>query len=330
MDVDWSESRVPYTTLGDTGLEVSRLCLGCMNFGEWAVEDHDASREVIEHAVEAGINFLDTANVYSTGESEAIVGEAIDGIRDELVVATKVYGEMADRPNGGGLSRKHIVEQCHASLDRLGTDYVDLYQIHRWDDDTPIAETLAALDHLVDEGLVRYVGASTMHSWQLMKALRTSDVEHYERFVSMQPEYSLVRRHEEQNVLPLCADQGVGVVPWSPLAGGFLTGKYERGEPAPEGSRWAERDEDVTDAYSDAQWAVLDVVRELAAEKDATPDQVSLAWLLEKDVVTAPIIGPKTVDQLEANLGALDVELTDDEVERLEDPIEPAWSGQGT
>jgi aryl-alcohol dehydrogenase-like predicted oxidoreductase len=330
MDVDWSESRVPYTTLGDTGLEVSRLCLGCMNFGEWAVEDHDAAREVIEAAVEAGINFLDTANVYSTGESEEIVGEAIDGVRDELVVATKVYGEMADRPNGGGLSRKHVVEQCHASLDRLDTEYIDLYQIHRWDDDTPIAETLSALDHLVDEGLVRYVGASTMHSWQLMKALRTSDVEHLERFVSMQPEYSLVRRHEEQNVLPLCADQGVGVVPWSPLAGGFLAGKYERGEPAPEGSRWDERDRDLEDAYTDAQWAVLEVVRELAAEKDATPDQVSLAWLLEKDVVTAPIIGPKTVDQLEANLGALDVELTDDEVERLEDPIEPAWSGQGT
>jgi aryl-alcohol dehydrogenase-like predicted oxidoreductase len=285
---------------------------------------------VIDAAIDAGINFLDTANVYSDGESEEIVGKAIDGRRDELVIATKVYGEMDERPNGQGLSRKHVLEQAEKSLDRLDTDYIDLYQIHRWDEDTPIEETLRALDHLVDEGKVRYVGASTMHSWQFMKALRASDVNNLERFVSMQPEYSLARRHEEQNVLPLCADQGIGVIPWSPLAGGFLTGKYERGEPAPEGSRLAERETAPNERYDQGQWDVLDVVRELADEKDATPVQISLAWLLHKDEVTAPIIGPKTIDQLEENIGALAIDLTNDEMARLEEPIEPAWAGQGT
>ncbi|WP_225335916.1 aldo/keto reductase [Halomicrobium urmianum] len=324
-----------YTTLGETGLEVSRLCLGTMNFGsgwrptyqdDWTI-DEEASRTVIDRAIEHGINFIDTANIYSTGDSERIVGNAIEDYdRDELVVATKVYGQMHTGPNGQGLSRKHVLDQAQASLDRLGTDYIDLYQIHRWDDQTPIEETLSALDHLVDEGVVRYVGASSMAGWQFMKALKTSDVEHYERFVSMQPEYSLVRRHEEENVLPVCAEEGIGVVPWSPLYRGFLTGKYERDDEPPEGSRMAEEDVTPAEEFDEDQWAVLDAVRDIADEHDASPVQISISWLLHKDVVTAPIVGPKTVDQLDENVGALDVELSDDEIERLEAPIDPAWS----
>ena len=317
-----------YTYLGETGLEVSQLCLGCMNFGSdepWMMNDREASLKVIDRAIEQGINFLDTANVYSAGESEEIVGEAIAGRRDDLVVATKVHGQMADRPNGGGLSRKHILEQAYESLDRLDTDYIDLYQIHRWDEDTPIEETLAALDHLVDEGVVRYVGASTMAAWQFTKALYTSDLEGYERFVSMQPQYSLVRRHEELNLLPVCTDQGVGVVPWSPLASGFLTGKYTRDQ-APEGSRLAEAKEAPGGLFDEDEWATLDAVREIAEDHDATPTQVSLAWLLHKDVVTAPIIGPKSVDQLEEALPAVDVDLSAVEVERLEEHIDPVYA----
>ena len=318
-----------YTYLGDTGLEVSRLCLGTMNFGDWGIDDHDHCVEVIDRAVEMGINVVDTANLYSTGESEEIVGEALaERDRDELVVATKVYHRMRDGPNGMGLSRKHVLEQAEQSLDRLGTDYIDLYQIHRWDDETPIEETLSALDDLVDEGNVRYVGASTMAGWKLTKALERSGAENYERFVAVQPEYSLTRRHEELNALPVAEDQGLGVVPWSPLAGGFLTGKYERGEPAPEGSRLAQRDTDPAEEYGDEAWAVLDEVRAVAEEKEATPLQVSLAWLLHKDVVTAPIIGPKTVPQLEENVAALGIDLTDEEMARLEAPIDPAWARQ--
>ncbi|WP_435362644.1 aldo/keto reductase [Haloarchaeobius sp. DYHT-AS-18] len=317
-----------YTRLGDTGLEVSRLCLGCMNFGSsqpWMTHDREQSLDVIDRAREHGINFFDTANIYSTGESEEILGEAIEEYdRSELAIATKVYFPMRDGPNGGGLSRKHVLDQAQASLDRLGTDYIDLYQIHRWDDDTPITETLSALDHLVDEGVVRYVGASSMPAWKFTKALYEADVENYERFVSMQCEYNLVDRHEEANVLPACRDQGIGVIPWSPLAGGFLSGKYERGEKPEEGR--AATDEYTRERFTEDGWAVLDVVRELADEKDATPTQVSLAWLLHKELVDAPIVGPKSVDHLDEDVGALDVDLTDEEMERLEAPITPVWN----
>ena len=318
-----------YTSLGNTGLEVSRLCLGCMNFGsgaDWMLNDREASREVIERAIDHGINFFDTANVYSTGESEEILGDVLSEYdREEFVVATKVFGEMADRPNGQGLGRKHIRDQIDASLDRLGTDYVDLYQIHRWDDSTPISETLATLDRLVEEGTVRYIGASTMASWQFAKALYTSDLENRERFVSMQCEYNLVDRHEEANVLPLCRDQGIGVIPWSPLAGGFLTGKYERDEEPPEDTR-AAGDEHTLDRFTDENWAVLDVVREIADEEDASPVEVSLAWLLHTDVVDSPIVGPRTLDHLDEQVRALDVELSDEQMERLEAPKTPVWN----
>ncbi|WP_432764844.1 aldo/keto reductase [Halobaculum limi] len=317
-----------YTRLGDTGLEVSQLCLGCMNFGSeqpWMMNDRDASIDLIHEAMDLGINFLDTANVYSTGESEDIVGDAVESAsRDELVLATKVYGEMRDGPNGQGLSRKHILDQVDASLDRLGTDYVDLYQIHRWDEHTPIEETLSALDHLVETGRVRYIGASTMTAYQFTKALYTSDIEDYERFACMQPEYSAVARYEEANLLDVCEAEGVGVIPWSPLAGGFLTGKYERDGDPEDGTRGA-ASESVRGYFTDENWDVLDAVRAVAAEEDASPAQVALAWLLEQDVVTAPIIGPRTSEHLHENVAALGVELSESQVDRIAAPKTPQY-----
>ncbi|WP_369335317.1 aldo/keto reductase [Halostella sp. PRR32] len=320
-----------YTSIGETGLEVSRFCLGCMNFGSdepWMIGDREQSKEIIDRAIDLGINFLDTANVYSQGESEEIVGDAISGRRDELVLATKVYGRMREGPNGQGLSRKHVLEQVEKSLDRLGTEYIDLYQIHRWDDSTPVEETLSALDHLVNEGKVRYVGASTMPNWKFQRALYTADIENYERFVCMQPEYNAVDRHEEANLLPVCEQEGVGVIPWSPLAGGFLTGKYDRGSDPEEGLR-ADADEYTQNRFTEANWEVLDEIRDLADEKDVSPAQVSLAWLLHKDVVDAPIIGPRSVDHLEENVGALRVSLSEAETERIEAPKRPSWPAKG-
>ncbi|WP_303647118.1 MULTISPECIES: aldo/keto reductase [unclassified Haladaptatus] len=321
-------TEMQYTKLGSTGLEVSRLCLGCMNFGseyEWMMNDEAASLDLIDRALEMGINFLDTANVYSHGESEEIVGKAIEGRnRDELVIATKVFGGMGEYPNGQGLSRKHILDQAEASLDRLGTDYIDLYQIHRWDETTPIDETLSALDHLVETGKVRYIGASTMAGWQFTKALYRSDIEDYERFTCMQPEYNLVDRHEEENLLPVCDAEGVGVIPWSPLGGGFLTGKYHRDEDVTEGR--ATSDEYTEERFTDENWAVLGEVRAIAEEKGVSAAQVSLAWLLHKPVVDSPIIGPRTEDHLVENIESLDVSLSDEELERLESPKSPVWS----
>ncbi len=321
-----------YTRLGSTGLEVSRLCLGCMNFGSgepWMLNDREASIDLIHAALDSGINFLDTANVYSGGQSEEIVGEAIEGRnRDELVVATKVYWDMHGGPNGRGLSRKHIFDQAHASLDRLGVDYIDLYQIHRFDEETPVEETLAALTHLVDEGLVRYIGASTMTAYQFTKALYAADVGGYERFVSMQPEYNAVDRHEEANVLEVCASEGIGVVPWSPLAGGFLSGKYDRDGDIPEDTRAAE-DEYTQNRFREENWAVLEEIEAIADANGATPAQVSLAWLLAQPTVDAPIIGPKSQAHLEDSLGALGVSLTDEKLDRIEAPKTPQWPAPG-
>ena len=325
---DAHDDGMTYTKLGDTGLETSRLCLGCMNFGSgepWMMGDREASIDLVHEALDLGINFLDTANVYSTGESEEIVGDAVASAnRDELVLATKVYGDMFDGPNGSGLSRKHILDQVEASLDRLDTDYIDLYQIHRWDDDTPIEETLAALDHLVETGRVRYIGASTMTAYQFTKALYTSDIEDYERFACMQPEYNAVDRHEEANLLEVCEGEGVGVIPWSPLAGGFLTGKYDRGDDTEEGYR-AETDEYTRNRFTEENWAVLEEIRAIAGDRDATPAQVSIAWLLHRDVVDAPIIGPRSSEHLRENVGALGVDLTDEEIARIEAPKTPRW-----
>jgi aryl-alcohol dehydrogenase-like predicted oxidoreductase len=317
-----------YTRLGDTGLEVSEFCLGCMNFGSdepWMIGDEEQSKEVIHHAVDLGINFFDTANVYSQGESEQILGDALaEYDRDEMVIATKVFGRMGEGPNRQGLSRKHILDQVEASLERLGTDYIDLYQIHRWDDETPIEETLSALDSLIEKGVVRYVGASTMPGWKFSKALYTADIENYERFRCMQPEYNAVDRHEEANLLPVCEDQGVGVIPWSPLAGGFLTGKYDRDDDPEDGLR-ADADEYTNQRFTEENWEVLEAIESVAEEKDASPAQVSLAWLLHKPVVDAPIIGPRKLEHLEENVAAIDVDLTDEDLERIEAPKRPSW-----
>jgi aryl-alcohol dehydrogenase-like predicted oxidoreductase len=299
-----------------------------MNFGSdepWMIDDRGASIDLIHRALDGGINFLDTANVYSQGESEEIVGEAIASRRrEELVVATKVYGRMHDGPNGSGLSRKHVIDQAYASLDRLGVGYIDLYQIHRWDEKTPVEETLSALTHLVDEGVVRYLGASTMTAYQFTKALYTADVRGYKRFVSMQPEYNAVDRHEEANLLPVCAGEGVGVIPWSPLAGGFLTGKYDRDGDVPEGTRAAD-DEYTHNRFRDENWEVLAALKEVADAHGASPPQVALAWLLEQDAVDAPIIGPRTEEHLDDSLGAVDLSLDADDLQRIEEPKTPRW-----
>ena len=254
--MDASKPDMTYTTLGATGLEVSELCLGCMNFGseaEWMMNDREASVDLIHEALDHGINFLDTADVYSRGESEEIVGEAVASAnRDELVLATKVYDDMHEGPNGQGLSRKHVLDQVEDSLDRLGTDYVDLYRIHRWDESTPVEETLSALDHLVETGRVRYIGASTMSGYRFTKALYESDLNDYERFTCMQPEYNAVDRHEEANLLPMCAGESVGVIPWSPLAGGFLTGKYER-DAEPDSNTRAAGDDYTRQRFTDGE-----------------------------------------------------------------------------
>jgi len=253
------------------------------------------------------------------------VGEAIASRRrEELVVATKVHGRMHDGPNGSGLSRKHVIDQAYASLDRLGVGYIDLYQIHRWDEKTPVEETLSALTHLVDEGVVRYLGASTMTAYQFTKALYTADVRGYKRFVSMQPEYNAVDRHEEANLLPVCAGEGVGVIPWSPLAGGFLTGKYDRDGDVPEGTRAAD-DEYTHNRFRDENWEVLAALKEVANAHGASPPQVALAWLLEQDAVDAPIIGPRTEEHLDDSLGAVDLSLDADDLQRIEEPKTPRW-----
>lgn len=318
-----------YTRLGSTGLEVSRVALGCAGLGSdqpWKVHDREAARRIVDRAIEEGINFIDTANIYASGESEDIVGDAITGHdRSELVIASKVHGEMWSGPNGQGLSRKHVIDQAEASLDRLGTDYLDIYYLHRWDPNTPISETLSALDYLVNEGKVRYIGASTMAAWQLVKALGVSDVKGYERFSVIQPEYSLVRRHEEENMLLAAEDQGLGVVTWSPLGAGFLTGQFDSQNPemlSGEGHSWR----DLTMYDRDDCWTVLEEVHSIANRRDYTPVQVSLAWVLAKDVVDAPIIGPTSISELREYLGALDITLSETEIDALELPIDPVWS----
>jgi aryl-alcohol dehydrogenase-like predicted oxidoreductase len=298
---------------------VSELCLGTMTFGREA--DEDTSKRIVAAFREAGGNFVDTADVYSEGASEEITGRAIKDVRDDVVLATKVRFPMGDGPNDVGLSRKHITQGCEASLRRLGTDYIDLYQVHMWDAATPLEETLSALSDLVRAGKVRYVGASNFAAWQLMKALWVSEREGFERFVSLQPQYSLVERNIERELLPACRGEGVGVLPWGPLGGGFLSGKYRRGEEPPEESRIAGAPDEFEEAWRrravERNWRTLEVVGEISENTGKSYSQISLNWLLRQEGVTAPILGARTLEQLHDNLGATGWELEKDQIQSL-------------
>jgi aryl-alcohol dehydrogenase-like predicted oxidoreductase len=317
-----------YTNLGNTGLKVSRLCLGCMSFGEpdrgthsWTLGERE-SRPLLEQALAAGINFLDTANAYSDGSSEEILGRVLTeyGKRDELVIATKCFMRWRDAPNTGGLSRKAIFQAVEDSLNRLGTDYIDLYQIHRWDHHTPIEETLEALNDLVVAGKVHYLGASSMYAWQFAKALYVSEQRGWHRFIAMQNHLNLIYREEEREMLPLCIDQGVGVIPWSPLARGKLTRDWDEATQRSENDQFGEY---LYKSTAEADRRVADVVAEIAAERDVPRARVALAWLLQKPGVTAPIIGVTKPHHLEDAVAALTLELTAEEVQRLEAPYIP-------
>jgi aryl-alcohol dehydrogenase-like predicted oxidoreductase len=317
-----------YINLGKTGLKVSRICLGTMTYGspqwrDWVLPEAD-SRPFIQQALEAGINFFDTADMYSKGASEEVLGRALKDFaqRDQVVIATKVYNPMGDGPNDRGLSRKHIFDSIDASLQRLQTDYVDLYQIHRWDDETPIEETLEALHDVVKSGKARYIGASSMYAWQFAKAFYTADLHGWTRFVSMQNHYNLVYREEEREMLPLCRDQGIGVIPWSPLARGFLAGnRQQRGE----GATARAKSDDFAHRlyYEEGDFQVVDRVVELAKNRGVAPAQIALAWLLHQPGVTAPIIGASKLHHLEDAIAAIDLTLEATELAALEQPYRP-------
>ncbi|MER7976795.1 aldo/keto reductase [Streptomyces sp. NPDC095817] len=314
-----------YVKLGSTGVDVSRICLGCMSFGlpdrgthAWTL-DEEASRPLIRRALEAGVTFFDTANVYSDGTSEEIVGRALAEYarRDEIVLASKVNGAMHEGPNGRGLSRKAIMTEIDNSLRRLGTDHVDLYQIHRFDHATPVEETMEALHDVVKAGKARYIGASSMYAWEFSKMQYTAALHGWTKFVSMQNHYNLLYREEEREMLPLCADQGVGVLPWSPLARGRLT---RDGDTATERSR---NDDFGRKLYQGGDREIVDAVARIAADRGVPRARVALAWLLGRSTVTAPIVGATKPSHIDDAVAALDVELTDKETEQLEQPYAP-------
>lgn len=313
-----------YVRLGNAGMEVSRICLGCMGFGglktgnfSWTL-NYEKSKPIIDRAIDLGINFFDTADVYSDGKSEEILGRAIQGRRDDLVIASKVYNPTGPLPNERGLSTRHIRQEVKRSLARLRTRYIDLYQTHRWDYETPIEETLRALDELVRSGSVNYIGASSMWAWQFAKALYKSDSLGLERFVSMQNHYNLCYREEELEMIPLCREENIALLPWSPLARGFLTGKYGRGA-RPAGKRYS-RDQLLQGRYFRKEdFDVLEETVEVAKEKGATVAQVALAWLLHKGV-TSPIVGVSSVSQLEELVESTSISLSPHDLKRLEEP----------
>ncbi|AIO36910.1 aldo/keto reductase [Burkholderia pseudomultivorans] len=317
-----------YVKFGATGLDVSKLVLGCMTFGEpsrgthpWTLPEAE-SRPIIRRAIEAGINFFDTANMYSDGTSEEIVGRALRDFakRDEVVIATKVFYRMRPGPNGAGLSRKAIMTDIDQSLKRLGTDYVDLYQIHRWDYHTPLEETLEALHDVVKAGKARYIGASSMFAWQFAKALYTSRQHGWTRFVSMQNHLNLLYREEEREMLPLCEAEGIAVIPWSPLARGRLTRNWDESSSRQQSDEVGQR---LYDATVEADRAVVEAVAAIAAARNVPRAQVALAWVAQKRGVTAPIVGISKPQQLDDALGALELKLTDDEIATLERPYVP-------
>jgi len=317
-----------YARLGSTGMKVSRICLGCMGFGDaehwvhkWVLNEAN-SRPIIRKALELGINFFDTANVYSSGVSEEILGRSLKDFakRDEVVIATKVYFDVGPGPNDGGLSRKHILSSIDASLKRLGTDYVDLYQIHRWDYETPIEETLEALNEVVRAGKARYIGASAMYAWQFAKALFSADLHGWTRFVSMQPHYNLIYREEEREMLKLCQDQKIGVIPYSPVAKGLLARKpnKERNE-----TLRAQTDPVAKNLYKEEDLTIAQRVFEVAEARGLPMAQVAIAWILSKPIVTAPIIGATKPHHLQDAVAALSVQLTPEEIKHMEEAYQP-------
>jgi len=317
-----------YVNLGRSGLKVSRICLGMMTYGtpEWRkwVLDEEQSRPFIRRALEAGINYFDTADMYSNGVSEEVTGRALRDFarRDEVVIATKVFFPTGDGPNQRGLSRVHIMAAIDASLKRLGTDYVDLYQIHRWDDSTPIEETLEALHDVVKAGKARYIGASSMYAWQFAKALYLADLHGWTRFISMQNHYNLIYREEEREMAGLCLAEGIGMIPWSPLARGFLAGNRKRED-------YGSTTRAKTDAYAqelyyeESDFLVVERVVALAERSGFQPTQVALAWLLQKPGVTAPIIGASKIPHLDQSIEALEIKLSPEDVQYLEEPYQP-------
>jgi aryl-alcohol dehydrogenase-like predicted oxidoreductase len=316
-----------FTQLGRSGLEVSRICLGCMTYGTpkwrpWILDEVD-SRPFFRKALDLGINFFDTADQYSMGVSEEVTGRALREMAnmDEIVLATKVFFPMGDRPNMGGISRKHIVQACEASLRRLGVETIDLYQIHRFKSDVPIEETLAALDHLVHQGKVRYIGASSGYAWQMARSLSLSERNGWARFISMQNHYNLVYREEEREMIPLCREEGVGLIPWSPLARGRLA--RTTGSPS-QGTTRAESDTYAVDLYdSPSDLKVIEAVRKVAGELGALPSEVALAWLFSKPDVAAPIVGATKIEHLESAVRALDVRLSEEQIRAVEEPYQP-------
>lgn len=316
-------------SLGKTGLKVSELCFGNMTFGGrgyWKTIGDLAQEEadvLVGMALEAGVNFFDTANVYSEGIAEEMLGKALGHRRGEVILATKVRGRMGPGPNEVGLSRHHIMEACHASLRRLGTDYIDLYQVHSFDHETPLEETLRALDDLVRQGKVRYLGCSNFTGWQLMKALAISDKLGLERFATLQAYYSLVARELELELVPLCLDQGLGILPWSPLAGGFLTGKYRRGQARPEAARRSTPEGEFIPIDEETGFAIVEELERVAAGRKASVAQAALNYLLRRPGVTSVIIGARTPEQLADNLKATEWEMTPEEVSRLDAVSEP-------
>jgi aryl-alcohol dehydrogenase-like predicted oxidoreductase len=318
-----------YRQLGQSGLLVSELCFGTMSFGAkgyWEVVgglDQAAAQRLVDIAIDGGINFFDTADVYSHGLSEEILGKTLKGKRDQVVLATKVRGRMSANINDVGLSRHHIIQSCENSLKRLGTDYIDLYIVHSFDFMTPLEETLSALDDLVHQGKVRYLGCSNYFAWQLMKALSISERKHLEKFVSLQAYYSLVSRDVEYELVPLCEDQGLGLTPWSPLAGGFLTGKYPRGNQKAQEGRRSREEQNFLQLDEDRAYAILDEVQRIASERGVSPAQVSLNYLLRKPTVSSVLIGATKPEQLEDNLNTVAWSLTPEEVARLDAVSEP-------
>ena len=318
-----------YVNLGKTGMQVSRLCLGMMSYGSkqwrgWVLEEEDA-KPFIKKALDAGINFFDTANVYSLGESEKVTGNLLRhfGVkRDNVVVATKVHGQMSEDVNDKGLSRKHILDSIDKSLKRLQMDYVDLYQIHRWDSNVPIEETMEALNDVVRAGKARYIGASSMFAWQFSKAQYTAQSQGWTRFVSMQNHYNLVYREEEREMIPLCLDQGVGLIPWSPMARGFFAGDRKRGGGGK--TARAKNDPFANNLYfREEDFTVADRAAEIAGERGVTGSQVALAWMLNKPHIVSPIIGATKMDHLEQAIAALDIQFSEEEMKRLEEPYRP-------